>query len=778
MSTKHTEADLEAKVHAVIRGAFPWLGVDAIRHQTRFFVKLGRAEVEVDGLRNQAAIGRADIVIIVDGKPLCVLELKRQDLPLTADDDRQGLSYARLLEPMAPFVVVSNGKETRIVETYTGEVWAAKEGTAQELQTRLANVGKLAAAHRRQAVDTLMGADAATWPAALHAVSLGLVEDRSGEWTEPLVPFVRGFLIPRRASVQVAAALNRGYRVVVVQGPPLSGKSNVLRELVESNADLTKAAFLLLEPNSGGVFKALAALLASELDWSISEADARDWLRTISMREGPHLVLGLDGIDPSHDHVIADLEDLATERFGKRLRMVLAIDDSAVDRVTKKANRREATALGRAAMEVPVKPLSDVEFAGAVAAFAKNRISITRGGESVLSMREPWVLRILVPPEACELPADPRHGVRLPPLLDVEAIDDAAAAFADDSELNVVLRSVARAVLTQYTEIRKPEAVLHGIATFAVTTRLLEEEVGERGMQELLQRGIVKAGFDWADEPVWFIRLPALIAGHVASVIAERASEWGDPDEVAKRLVVLASKMPLGDVIAAQAVCRRLVSGRDGGIELLDALLRRAPNRQALTTGSRIAFALHGAVHEATVLEGGKLSVSTGDRVVVLDVPPNELSEVLDQGGWVILSHVASLHLGVRVGEDPESSDLDAPLLLELGKATSILTGGAEGEQGFKGIAVHELPEGSMICHEAGVVEPVTWAMVKFLIRHGPDATEWVQEAVSTQSQPLISRLHIALSEVTGITDERGTWAKRMLDEHVSPAIHLLPGHH
>ncbi len=42
MVRRKSEADLEARMHAVMINAFPWLTKDALQHQTRFAVRLGR----------------------------------------------------------------------------------------------------------------------------------------------------------------------------------------------------------------------------------------------------------------------------------------------------------------------------------------------------------------------------------------------------------------------------------------------------------------------------------------------------------------------------------------------------------------------------------------------------------------------------------------------------------------------------------------------------------------------------------------------------------------
>ena len=51
---------------------------------------------------------------------------------------------------------------------------------------------------------------------------------------------------------------------------------------------------------------------------------------------------------------------------------------------------------------------------------------------------------------------------------------------------------------------------------------------------------------------------------------------------------------------------------------------------------------------------------------------------------------------------------------------------------------------GSIVCHEAGIVEAITWSMFCYLSSEGPGAEDWVREAVRRQSLPLVARVDIA----------------------------------
>jgi hypothetical protein len=115
-ATPATEADFEARLSGVLHLAFPFLGPGAIRHQLRFKVRLGHKEVEIDGAAAGNVSGRLDILLTFDDRPLAVLELKRAGRALHEDDRRQALSYARLLEPMAPLAIVTNGSDMRVFE--------------------------------------------------------------------------------------------------------------------------------------------------------------------------------------------------------------------------------------------------------------------------------------------------------------------------------------------------------------------------------------------------------------------------------------------------------------------------------------------------------------------------------------------------------------------------------------------------------------------------------------------------------------------------------------
>jgi Type I restriction enzyme R protein N terminus (HSDR_N) len=90
------------------------LGIDSseISFEDSFTIRLGR---------NKHVTGRSDMLIKRHGRNLFVIEVKDDSKQLTDADRDQGISYARLLDEIAPFTIISNGISTKIFDSITKE---------------------------------------------------------------------------------------------------------------------------------------------------------------------------------------------------------------------------------------------------------------------------------------------------------------------------------------------------------------------------------------------------------------------------------------------------------------------------------------------------------------------------------------------------------------------------------------------------------------------------------------------------------------------------------
>ena len=112
----------ESVKNNVVVPFFQELGFDIseIEYETSFTIRLGRQTILVDGQKDRAS-GRLDILFKKGNENLFVVETKPQTQTLSEQDKQQAISYARLVEQIAPFAVVTNGTRTKIYDTITGE---------------------------------------------------------------------------------------------------------------------------------------------------------------------------------------------------------------------------------------------------------------------------------------------------------------------------------------------------------------------------------------------------------------------------------------------------------------------------------------------------------------------------------------------------------------------------------------------------------------------------------------------------------------------------------
>lgn len=95
-----------------------------INFESSFTIKLGKKR---HSIKNDVSKGYLDILCKKDDMNLFVIEVKRESIIITQDDIDQGISYARLLNNIAPFVVITNGKDTKIIDTISKKDLSGKK---------------------------------------------------------------------------------------------------------------------------------------------------------------------------------------------------------------------------------------------------------------------------------------------------------------------------------------------------------------------------------------------------------------------------------------------------------------------------------------------------------------------------------------------------------------------------------------------------------------------------------------------------------------------------
>jgi hypothetical protein len=779
VTTSATEADLEARIDGAIRLAFPLLPRDSVQHQTKFTFSFGGKEITVDGKGKEVAQSRADIILYFRERPLAVLELKRSGLALSDDDSKQGLSYARVLNPSPPLVVISNGQEVRFIETHTGNTWQPKERTEQTLTALVQSAARVAASDLKIAVTTLMATNPDVWVQAVRQTTAANILELSGDWKDRLLPFVRNFQIPRKATQDVRDLLQKGSKLVIVEGAPLAGKSNVLRELAQGSINDSSMVVLFVESEgSDTVLQQVADTLTRNLDWPVTREEARAWLKNLSQSDGPRLAIVIDGVGLDLGKSRDEIVDLTSVTFGSRLSVVLELDDVCADAAVLNSTGRQASAIGRRAQRVQVASLDDSEFASACEALWNQRLAMANGAQSSPELRLPWVLRAI----GSRLVEEPQHGdfdlvAGIPPLLSVDLIHLTRNAF--EQEIRISFRAIAAAALEDAQDLKRPiSLILESMGTYVVRRKTLKKHLAHAEIERLRQQGYIRPILHESGEDVFVVCVPELVACEAAWVVAGEIAERvrQSPEKTAKWLSTTAANVPLGDIVAGQAIIDAAMQGQAVPFDLIAFLMECSPRKETLKEGSRLAMHLPGAgtLHLTVQADGLAARTKRGvEHFIPFDRADSPNITYTDIHAWLILSHLAGVPcaIGNESSED-EPQRLDPSILLEVCKCPVILRR-PSADPSTSAILTHEIDgSGSFVCHKAGIVEPITLSLFKFLSVEGRNADEWIQTAVASGSVPMLARLDIAVREISNLADTSvATFAKETLEKRIRPAM-------
>ena len=771
-TTHPTEAQLEARITATLARVFA--GVTELRHQLRFKLRVGRSVLNA-GVPNYVE-GRADIIVYQGDVALAVLELKREGLSLTQDDEAQGRSYALLAQ--APLLVITNGVDTRIYQTHDMALLAGEDVDATEIARRLEAAATSARTGTSSAISKLLGTNlAAPAVAALTAIEL---EELSGDWAAE-ERFVRGFLVPRRATKEVKAALLDGqHMVVLVTGPPLSGKSSILREIALKSASEPWDVLYIEGSSCGeGLFRRLANALAIQFSWPANTDESRVWLRQLASRSERMLVLCLDSLPLASSRLLSELDEILTS-FGDQLRIVVAVDESEVDQLVLKPNGRERTRIGRRSTTVKVGNYDDEEFEVAWRELGALGGGLVHGAQYAPELRKPWVLRAAAATRLQGLPVG--ETVVLPPLLGPQMFAVADNRFASLGQLRDDFIRLASVYLDDLISKRHHGDVLASMDLFSIRQEVARKHLERDAIRELLQAGLLGRGKAYSGDAVYVVRVPELfgqeLASRLATLLPKRVRK--NADEAAKWLISNCSKMPFGDAIGAHAISEALLEmGGSLYIDLVNGLLKQPPRKERLAPGSRVVTLMPSVgLIDMEIGNDGTMTISQrggGAQPVKVEIDEEDLTTVSNMDGWLILSQAREFRLAV-VDESEKLLNVAFPLLLELGTCSAILRRPGQNLEEFH---THAIDGGEISCFKNGIAEPVTWAISELLAHEipGVDRDAWVQEAAGSGSAPLINRLGQALTHISKL-QHVNAWAKEMLDTYYRPALADQPQFH
>lgn len=765
-----SEAEFEARLHEVLRNVFPWAGPGALAHQQTFTIRLGHKDIELGG-RVGTAQGRYDILIKQNETPLAILELKRPSIELQEDDVKQGLSYARLVSPPAPLLVVSNGNETQLYDTYTGEKLG--DSSIQEearLTALIANAAKIAKNNKEYAIEALLGPNDHIWQKVFADLSQEALDELTGEMSELLSPLVQGFSIPRTITPQVLDELKAHARILIIHGPPMSGKTNVLAELfrsLEATSDFVPL-FIEADDHSEGVLRIIANKLSSSVGFSFDKEQVRTWLRGASSSEsGPTIVLMIDEINGSR--IKEELTELTSPSYGNKLRFVVAINDGDPGSLLYRGEqRRKATPLARRAKMFQVDPLDDVEIQSAARALRDQRVLLEKGYHHAAAYRSPWLLRSLGADAVDSLKdvADTTMA-GISPILGLNLFGVCGMQFAKKPEMKLSYGRLANAIIEEHQKIYKYcNEILHMMHIFLVHEDTINKYFEYSELRELEKEGLLKKHVI-ADKIVYIPRLQEYLAFELSQALGELLKiQIESGSDAAKQLSRLSGTIPFGDIIAANAILSSF-NQKSISPDFISELFLKTPKKESIKTNIKVQALIPGQ-------PGDKLEDIQSNSFLLPYDPDDAPVAYSNTDAWLILSHLASMPIAA-VAENGSYARMDAWLMIEVGSCPFPLLRPQSTNQSHHS---HDFPNGdTYICGKDGLIEPITLSIFQSMARDQELGTVVIQDALKKESLALLTRISIALRTIVEMNDPvASAWAQEQLEDNVSPTLSDLMG--
>jgi hypothetical protein len=776
-----TEGDLESRIAQALRHQLSWIEPRAVKHQLTFSFQLGHQSVEVDGRTSSRRQGRLDILLEHRGHRLAILELKRNGKAITAADREQGLSYARVLHPRPPLVVVSNGVDTKVYATHDGREIGDLPDEAS-VTALFQQAASLAGVDLNNAIGTLMGPGSDVWMTAVRAASDSTIRDMTGGWDDPHPIFTEGFHFPRNASDAAVEALRGTGRVVAIEGAPLVGKTHVLRDLVERTRTADDLAVLMVEASgtaADGIAEAVATLLSTVLGWRITADEARHWLESLGQSDGPALVVAVDGLGLEHDRLRHELEALSAKSTGDKLKIVVEADTSVVDLLWHGESGRKATPFLRRGQRIIVEELDDGELATAFEVLGDMHIQYMEGASRADEYRQPWLLRTMASNVVGSPEMEAGMTALMPPLLSLDLFGYTRDRF-DQPELLGQASTLASALLAGYRKVeRDAELMLRSLHHFMVNRSALRDEIDSADIEAMQRSGLIGTILDSSNRQVIVGRVPELIASEISRQLADELTGAldgnVDVDDAAVSLLAVCAKLPFGDQIGAQAIIDAAKALGSIPMNFIMYLLEQRPELTSLKAGSR-AF--------AWIPELGKVDLRTGtDGSTVVWVrsegrgfklPADEISRGYGNlTSWLILSHIAGVPMEALSKDEGLRGRLDPALLGIIGTSPVPLRWTVENIE-RTGIHTHDLPDGSSLpCPSDAFVEPISFSLYRFLERAHERADEWIDHVCAEGSVYLLNRINLVLHYIAqrNPSETPARWASRTQHLKVRPAF-------
>jgi hypothetical protein len=744
------EATLEARIDRILSSVFPTFKEVKLEHQKSFSFKFGHHNVLVDLKEHLSLPSRAisDILLTIEQKNVILLELKKEGQPLTNEDILQGVSYARLLHPMPPITLISNGIDNHFCNTYTKEKIEATSIDFEYIQKLTDNSFRLATNDFKDAVNLLLNKEPELFSQVINQISEKRFERFFGTIDDFTKPICLDFRIDRNVISEINSHFSKGVPLVGLIGSAFSGKTNLLYEFfIKTKSTNNFLLYLDCSDNNYSILQQLANHFSDSSKILINKDKIREWLiNTLSNSTNSKFYLLLDNFNNEVPEVIKlEIIELIDIFKGINHHTLYTIDEFNFNEIAFVKNRQYKKVIGQQSKIVNLDELDDKEYIVANDLMLnKYQVLIEHGGHYTPEYREPRILR--------HLASLLTGGIEIGQFTKINAVPDynLLSSISDnktyDTQVHELYKKVVFCFFSEINE-RKTNADL---SVMALGSGAISKDTFQKAFpndfEELVNSSVVVLRKLRNDTIIIYPKIPELVAKHSINYIIEEIlneNQGGSSTKkICQTLIDFVTPIPYCDIVATGVL---IEIANKNYVELFSNLVQELieipPRLEKVEKGTKALIYSEGVGH---------IQVNFEDE--------------MDEGGFVsdflpyaILSQLAGYPLGLVENKEYSIYAFHLYLLHKIGSNKHFLR--RADVRSLKNMKSHSGYDwdgvGYIVSGHEGIIEPIVQSIQKCFLIIPEEIKHLYDRGFEENNFNLLYRIYLALRTMMNYTDSK-----------------------
>lgn len=726
------EAEFQQHYSAALKLILPTFQQTEISSERSFSIKFGHHNVFVDGKTpgDRAKLGIYDILLSINGKPSVMLELKKPGLTLSLEDRDQGISYARLTDPITPITIITNGDTFNVYDSYTKDKLEDQDLNDDFFTRRIEQAANLSRKEYKDAIVNLVENDQRVLFDLLNSISQTAFNELIGSIENVAKPIIKDFSIRRDA----LDALNKAFEThqfITLTGDAFCGKTNLLHQFYLESVEKGNAVlYVNCLDFQYSIFRKLTNNIHSLLKFPIDEIKFKEWLLLhFNVQTEKKITIIFDHVRSNIDSLMmADISEFVDLFKMDGNRIIICADQSNYESIRRNSDRVMNTMVGNNFYEVELGKFSTTEFEKASQVMVEKYQYVFSWGANYTEIyRLPRIWRLLIITNNTDRPDKDSIGL-IPSIPGEEFLDVFKNTLQLGDEVVLNFLKLADAFIEGISLIPQKH-LLMARSLGLIQETLALKYLDERKIDSLILAGYLERRFIPGFDNVFVMKMPELLAGYAASALEKKYYSWfeSDFDKAYKSFIADCEFLPYGELIATRFI--KAIGITHGNVDLFSTILSELfydePKMEISTSAHEV---------DLYVQKLGKVSVRAEEGVE---------SKILSNGfPHLILSYV--LFDAVRgEGESPHSLRLE--LIGEIANKPYVVRRIDNDMFFHEGIPIMELGRlGDVIQNNIGIVEPITQALLVNLLAYPKLFESFFDQIHLANKYLLLNRIYIA----------------------------------